>query len=189
MANSPKEELLPVAAARSGNPEAWDILFHRYQLPLYAFVFEGLRDEQSSLDAVQETFIKASKYLHQLQVDEKFVSWIFSIAHQTCTQFARRRRPTEPIPEDLDSSPEFFDHSIPPSEALEHDEDEAELLRYLGELPREHRAALTLYYLEEFSIQEISEIVGAPLGTVKSRLHYAKTSLRRKCLARKELKP
>src|SRR5208283_3838126 len=54
-----EREQLPVLQAKAGEPEAWDILFRRYQLPLYAYVFELVHDEQASLDLVQETFIAA----------------------------------------------------------------------------------------------------------------------------------
>lgn len=188
MAPPPKTDCQPVARARSGDPAAWDALFRRYQLPLYTFVFEWLREEQASLDAVQETFIKASRHLHQLRSDEKFGSWLFGIARQTCAQFSRKLRPTETLPDG--ESPEELQHDSPtPSQELQHQEDESEFLQHLGELATEHREVLVLHYLDEFPLAEIAEITGVPLGTVKSRLHYAKSCLRRKCLTRKELAP
>ena len=83
-------EQLPVAAAREGNAAAWDALFRRYQLPLYVYVFELLRNEQTALDVVQETFINATRYLNSLREDGKFGSWLFSIAHQKCQQHWRK---------------------------------------------------------------------------------------------------
>ena len=62
----------------------------RYQLPLYAYVFELVRNEQTSLDIVQETFINAVRHIGSLQHDEKFGSWLFGIAHQKCIQQWRR---------------------------------------------------------------------------------------------------
>src|ERR1041384_3870454 len=90
-------EQLPVAAAREGHAAAWDVLFRRYQLPLYVYVFELLRDEQAALDVVQETFINATRYLHSLRDDAKFGSWLFSIAHQKCQQRWRKPPRTEPL--------------------------------------------------------------------------------------------
>jgi RNA polymerase sigma-70 factor (ECF subfamily) len=75
-------EQLPVAEARAGGTAAWDILFRRYQLPLYVYVFELVHDEQTSLDIVQESFINAARYIESLREDEKFGSWLFGIAHQ-----------------------------------------------------------------------------------------------------------
>src|SRR5882762_7960368 len=84
-------EQLPVAQAKAGDATAWDALFRRYQLPLYAYVFELVRDEQVSLDVVQETFINAARHLDSLRDVQKFGSWLFGIAHQKCIQRWRRR--------------------------------------------------------------------------------------------------
>src|SRR2546427_2586614 len=95
-----EREQLPVAEARAGDTAAWDILFKRYQLPLYVYVFELVRDEQTSLDIVQETFISAARHIHGLQDDEKFGSWLFSIAHQKCIQRWRKRSKEETLLEE-----------------------------------------------------------------------------------------
>src|SRR5437762_13678492 len=79
-----EREQLPVAEARAGDTAAWDILFRRYQLPLYVYVYELDHDEQASLDIVQETFINAARYIGSLREYEKFGSWLFGIAHQKC---------------------------------------------------------------------------------------------------------
>ena len=67
-----EHEQLPVARARTGEPAAWDTLFHRYQLPLYVYVFELVNHEQTSLDLVQETFIAAARHIGSLRDDDKF---------------------------------------------------------------------------------------------------------------------
>src|SRR5674476_144950 len=97
-------EQLPVAEARSGEPTAWDTLFRRYQLPLYVYVFELVRDEQASLDIVQETFIAAARHIGGLREDDKFGSWLFGIAHQKCVQRWRKRKEIlfDEIPEPAD---------------------------------------------------------------------------------------
>src|SRR6185295_4467431 len=80
-----------VPLARAGNPDAWSALFQRYQLPLYVYIFELVRHEQTSLDLVQETFINAVRHLGSLRNDAKFGSWLFSIAHQKCLQHWRKQ--------------------------------------------------------------------------------------------------
>ena len=175
-------ESLPVAAARSGEPGAWEALLRRYQLPLYVFAFELLREETAARDVVQETFIAATRHLDGLREDAKFGSWLFSIAHQKCGHAGRRRgREREWLAEQA-SAPEEF--AADPREDLIRQEDEAEFLRVLAELPEAHRAVLLLHYLEDFSLAEIAGITAAPLGTVKSRLHYAKQTLRQRLLER-----
>ena len=78
-------EQLPVTQARAGEPAAWDALFRRYQLPLYVYVFELIRDEQAGLDIVQETFIDAARHIGGLREDNKFGSWLFGIAHRNAS--------------------------------------------------------------------------------------------------------
>ena len=75
-------EQLPLQQAKAGEPEAWNALFRRYQLPLYVYVFELVRDEQTALDIVQETFIAAARHIGSLRDDSKFGGWLFGIAHQ-----------------------------------------------------------------------------------------------------------
>lgn len=105
-------ETLPVAQARGGEPDAWDTLFRRYQMPLYVYVFELIRDEQASLDIVQETFIAAVKHLGSLRDDTKFGSWLFGIAHQKVIQRWRKR--TEILFDEIPEAPDEFEDSRRP---------------------------------------------------------------------------
>jgi RNA polymerase sigma-70 factor (ECF subfamily) len=172
-----EREQLPIAKARAGDPEAWDVLFRRYQLPLYVYVFELVRDEQASLDLVQESFINAARYLGTLREDSRFGSWLFGIAHQKVIQRWRKSG------RELRSFEELSDEALPeestPAELLIQKEDEERFMLLLNELPPSHRSVLLLHYLEEFSLEQIAEVTGTSRGTVKSRLHYARKSLRK----------
>ena len=166
-----EREQLPVADARAGNAEAWAALFQRYRLPLYVYIYELVRDEQTSLDLVQETFLSAFRHLKSLREDEKFGSWLFSIAHQKCVQLWRRRdQKVEPEMPEVDDSP---------VELLIREEQEEQFMKLLEELPVAQRSAVVLHYVEDFSLDEIARITGTNAGTVKSRLHYAKRTLRK----------
>ena len=173
----PDCEQLPVAAARAGSPDAWDILFRRYQLPLYTYAFELVRDEQSSLDIVQETFINAARHIRGLRDDSKFGSWLFGIAHQKCIQRWRKHARDEALREEFAAAPPEVDDG--PLDLLIQREQEAEFMNLLGKLPDAQRSVLLLHFIEEFSLEEIGEITGAQLGTVKSRMHYAKKAVRK----------
>src|SRR5882757_1023451 len=107
-------EQLPVNQARAGEPAAWDALFRRYQLPLYVYVYELVRDEQAGLDIVQETFIAAVRHIGGRREAHKFASWRFGIAHQKCIQRWRKRR--EILFDEIPESPDEFDDS--PDELL-----------------------------------------------------------------------
>ena len=173
----PEREQLPVAEARAGNAEAWKTLFRRYRLPLYVYVFELLRDEQATLDLVQETFISAFRYIASLRDDEKFGGWLFSIAHQKSVQQWRRLGREAELREELCPEPEAG--SPDPLDILVRKEQEAEFMKLLEKLPLAQRSALLLHYLEDFSLEEIARITETQVGTVKSRLHYAKRALRK----------
>ena len=170
-----------VQGARAGEPDAWDRLFQRYQRPLYTFVYELVRQEQPSLDLVQDTFISAVRHLGSLRDPHRFGSWLFGIAHQKCLQrwrqVGRAGRVVDdeqPVPEDAASA-----ESDPAAWLIQREQEEA-FMSALNQLPPPHRAVLLLHFIEDFPLEEIAAITGAPLGTVKSRLHYAKKQLRQR---------
>jgi len=173
-------ERLPVPAARAGAASAWDALFRRYQLPLYAYARELVSDDSTALDVVQETFISAARHLGSLRDDERFGSWLFGIAHQKCVQHWRRRARAARVLDDETELPEDATDAGPdPAEWLIRQEDHERFLAALAQLPEAQRAVVLLHFLEEFPLAEIAGITDVPLGTVKSRLHHAKLSLRR----------
>jgi RNA polymerase sigma-70 factor, ECF subfamily len=167
-------EQLPVPQARAGESAAWDALFRRYQLPLYVYVFELTREEQPSLDLVQETFIAAVKHLGSLRDEAKFGSWLFGIAHQKVIQFWRKRK--EILLDEIPDAPDEFENQ--PDNLLIRDEQKNEFMKLLEQLPPPQRSVLLLHFVEDFSIEEIARITETQIGTVKSRLHYAKRALR-----------
>jgi len=172
-----EHEQLPVQEARNGDAEAWNVLFKRYQLPLYSYVFELLHNEQISLDVVQESFINAARHLPTLRDDEKFGSWLFGTAHQKCLQRWRKGRPEE-VPIDAEDN-DYADTGDDPAEWLIRQEQEAAFMNKLEQLAPAHRSALLLHFIEDFSLEEIAAITQTRIGTVKSRLHYAKKTLKK----------
>ena len=172
-----EREQLPVLQAKAGEPEAWDILFRRYQLPLYVYVFELVHDEQTSLDLVQETFIAAVRHIGSLRDDAKFGNWLFGIAHQKCLQRWRKQNREEILLDEIPDAPDESENR--PDDLLIRQEQEAAFMQLLNQLPLPQRSVLLLHFVEDFSLEEIAGITGTPIGTVKSRLHYAKKSLRK----------
>ncbi|HEY3863410.1 MAG TPA: RNA polymerase sigma factor [Verrucomicrobiae bacterium] len=172
-----EHEQLPVAQARAGEPAAWERLFRRYRLPVYVYVFELVHDEQASLDIVQETFIAATRNIGGLREDGKFGGWLFGIAHQKCIQRWRKQDRESAALEQAAQEPDEFEDDA--SELLIRREQEAEFMSLLEQLPLPHRSVLLLHFIEDFSLEEIARITETSLGTVKSRLHYAKKNLRK----------
>lgn len=172
-----QDEPLPVQQARAGSAEAWEVLVRRYQLPLYVYVFELVRHEQASLDVVQETFINAVRHIGSLRDDGRFGGWIFGIAHQKCVQRWRKEGRENLLLEAFTSAPPVFEEG--PDDVLIRREQEAGFLNFIHRLTPPQRSVLLLHYMEGFRLDEIAAITGTELGTVKSRLHYAKKSLRK----------
>jgi RNA polymerase sigma-70 factor (ECF subfamily) len=179
----------PVAAARAGDPDAWDALLRQHQLRLYAYARELLHDDQAALDAVQDTFVNAVRHLGSLRDDSRFTSWLFGILHQKCQAQGRQRgRERQWLAGSLDEetneahphspSPSVADPGPDPSDWLIHQEQEEQFFAVLQSLPAPQRSLLLLRFLDEFSLEEIAEITAVPLGTVKSRLHHARTAFR-----------
>lgn len=174
-------EQLPVAEARRGEATAWDALFRRYQLPLHSYVCELLGDRETALDVVQETFVNAVRHLASLRDDNRFGSWLFGIAHQKCIQRWRRSgREVAWQDEQLADQPAL---DPDPREWAIRREQEAAFHEALAGLEPPHRAVLLLHFLEDFPLEEIARITEVPVGTVKSRLHYAKRALRERLQA------
>ena len=176
MVDMTEGELLAVSQAKAGDAEAWDALLKRYRMPLYIYIFQLVRSEQTSFDLVQETMMSALRHIGTLQNEEKFGSWLFGIAHQKCIQLWRKQTREDDALKELAEAPIDFEDD--PRGALIKREQEAEFFRLLNELPWPQRSVLVLYFVEDFSLDEIAGITGTPLGTVKSRLHYAKKTFR-----------
>ncbi|HEX3627511.1 MAG TPA: RNA polymerase sigma factor [Verrucomicrobiae bacterium] len=146
-----------------------------------------VRHEHTSLDVVQETFIAAARHIAGLRDDEKFASWLFGIAHQKCLLHWRKKGGKEFL---FDEIPDAPDESLDaPDDVLIRSEQETEFMSAINQLPPPHRSVLLLHYIEDFSLEEIARVTEAQIGTVKSRLHYAKKSLRKILEAKNENAP
>jgi len=112
-----------------------------------------------------------------MREDEKFGSWLFGIAHQKCIQRWRARSREEFLHEEFAGTPPEVTEG--PDDLLIRREQEAEFMELLNRLPLPQRSVLLLHFVEDFSLEEIAAITGTQVGTVKSRLHYAKKALRK----------
>lgn len=173
-----ENEIRRVGTARDGDRQAWDALFRRFQRPLFTYFMEMVRNEQLALDLVQETFMSAIRYIGSLHSDERFASWLFGIGRQKCLQHWRRssRHPEVALSEVFPDTE--FDRERP-DETMIRIEDEERLWRAVKELPELHREVLVLFYVEDFSVEEIAGITGTHAGTIKSRLHNARKKLQK----------
>lgn len=170
-----------VQAARHNDRSAWDTLLKGYQLPLFTYANGLARDREAAFDIVQETFVRAVAHIGTLRDDARFGSWLFGIAHQCCVRHFRSSRRDDALFDE--EGPQGMDgvagDEPDPCIALLSEERAGELYALVDQLPMGQRSALLLHVIGDFRLEEIAAIGSVPVGTVKSRLHHAKRSLRK----------
>ena len=171
--NGPDDGQL-VAIALEGNPDAFATLVERYDRAVYHLAYRTLHDVEEAKDTAQEAFFKAYRSLRTFKPGAKFSTWIFAITyHACCDRLNRRKRySNEELPERADPSPG------PEREAIAMDE-ARRLRQAIDALPEKYRTVITLYHLQGRQYEEIAEVLGLPMGTVKTHLFRAKEQLRK----------
>ena len=175
------EEL--VARSIGGDAESFNELILRWERPIYALAYRTIGREEDARDVCQETFLRAFRALPGFRGQAKFSSWLYRIALNLCRDWMRRERraPVVQAPEDVDlmelaaaAEPSEIDRgsgraqgSDPRGRARD------------GALPEEQRTAIVLKEYHGLTFQEIADLVGCPLSTVKTRLYQGLTVLRR----------
>ncbi len=167
-----------VDRARANDRGAWELLFRRFQLPLLAYCNEMLFNREDALDAVQQCFIKVIKHLPSLREDRKFAGWLFRIARQECIDSIRRKGRQEKLRQPLES--DDFSSAMCPGDNTERADDIQLAITFVRGLDADLREPMVLYYLEDFALEQIAEVMQLPRGTVKSRLHRARQILKQK---------
>jgi RNA polymerase sigma-70 factor (ECF subfamily) len=158
-------ELLAVRCRR-GDRAALDELVHTYEARLLYFIRRLGADEADAWDVLQKTWVRVLAGIHRLDEPGSLVPWLYRVARNAARSHARDRDPPhEPL---LD---------VPGVEPPRFDDAEA-VHRGLLKLSRPHREVLTLFFLEDLSVEQAAAALDLPPGTVKSRLHYSKLALR-----------
>ncbi len=164
-------ELLALRCRR-GDKGALEELVRAWEGRLFYFIRRLVPREEDAWDALQETWIKAVRGIAKLRRPEKLAPWLYSIARASAMDRMREVYAThreEPVEHEI--LEQFPEETEPFGDA-------ERVHRGLDRISLPHREALTLHFLEDFSIEEIADILGIPEGTVKSRLHHAKRALR-----------
>ena len=164
----------------AGSDAAARDLVRRYERPIFNLIVRMVRDTAAAEDLAQETFVKVFTRLSTYDSGHKFSSWIFKIAHNATVDFLRQPRPPMSSLDDEQESAgkQALDAATPsPLAAAERTELAEALDAAIDRLRPEYRQVVILRYQEEFSYEEIAEVLNLPLGTVKSYLHRARTEL------------
>ena len=176
----PDEQLL--ADYREGDKKAFAELMGRYQRELYHFLVRFLGNRAAAEDVFQETFLQVHQSAEQFDPQRRFRPWLFTIAANKARDLIRSqaRRPTNPLQASIsgdEESGEFIDLMQAavevPSASMESEELQQQVQHTVGTMPEHLREILLLSYFHQFPYKQIGEILGIPLGTVKSRLHAA----------------
>jgi RNA polymerase sigma-70 factor (ECF subfamily) len=172
-----------IARSRSGSEQASRDLVRRYERSVYNLIVRMVRDPAVAEELAQDAFVKAFRALATYDPAQKFSNWLLRIAHNVAVDFLRLRR-VETVsldqPRQDGSDWAVVDpHADDPSNVLERRDLAAALDRALGRLRPEYRRLVVLRYQEDLAYEDIVEITGLPLGTVKSFLHRARAELAR----------
>jgi RNA polymerase sigma-70 factor (ECF subfamily) len=168
-----------IDATLSGDSTAFGELVTRYQNRLYNTVVHLVGCAEDAEDVVQEAFVQAFVQLDKFRGAAAFYTWLYRIAFNTAMSHGRRRRPTRSVEETrAQSGTDPVDPGEAPDGPALQAERAGQIRAALTELSEEHRAVLVLREMDGRSYEEIAEILGLALGTVRSRLHRGRMQLR-----------
>ena len=176
-----------VERAKAGDRPAFGQLVEVYQDKIYGYVSRMLGDPDEAEDVAQETFVRAYRSLPHFRGAASFHTWLYRIASNLAIDIARRNRRQstgdfsldEPLEsEEGDYEREIADESGSPEQLTQRREMQELVRQAVAELPEKLRAVVVLYELQGESYEDIAEILGCPLGTVKSRLFNARSQLK-----------
>lgn len=177
-----------VAWALDGAESAYRELLRRYERPVYSLIYRMVRDRELAEDLTQETFVKILNALDRYRPEYKFSSWVFKIANNAAIDQLRRKElntlslqggPDATTPDRIGAtSLQIGDRGESPLEELEAREIGAAIEEAIGRLRPEYRACIIMRHIEGRPYDEISEVLGLPLGTVKTYIHRARAELR-----------
>ena len=177
-----------VISASKGLEGGFEELVRRYQRPISAYVYRMVGDYDSALDLTQEIFIKIYGSLSRYRPEFKFSTWIYKIAHNAAIDHLRRNVGRE---RSLINGTESDNYDLPiecgglsPEQQSEREERRVEIESVVRLLPTTYRELIVLRHSQDLTYEEIVDVTGLPLGTVKNRLFRAREMMRQQFLNR-----
>ncbi len=184
--NDPDDDFRLVALAQQGDMSAYDALVTRHRGKIYAMIRNMIHQEAEAWDISQEVFIKAWHALPKFEAKARFSTWLYRIAHNAVYDWTRKRK----IESAGELNDEIFEReridsssfTTPaggesPATLMSHGELRVKIQTALGKLSAEHREVVLLKDVQGLSYKEIAEAMSSTLGTVMSRLFYARQKL------------
>jgi RNA polymerase sigma-70 factor (ECF subfamily) len=183
MSLSSADDSALVRQAQTGGMEAFEELVSRHRDKIYARAYSMMRNEDEALDLSQEAWVKGWQRLHQFHGDSSFSTWITRIVINLCLdQLRKHKRQRAESIEAMDEESGGVERQMPvitvnPTANLERGELRARIDKALSQLSEEHRTVLILNEFEEMEYKQIAKTVGCSIGTVMSRLFYARRKM------------
>jgi len=172
-----------VKAAQKGDMQAFEELVARHRDKIYARAYSMMRNEEEAVDLSQEAWVKAWQRLKQFQGESSFSTWMTRIVINLCLdQLRRQKRHRAESIEAMDEESGGVERQMPvvivnPTERLERGELRKRIDEALGQLTYAHRTVLVLHEFEEMEYKEIAKTMNCSIGTVMSRLFYARRKM------------
>ena len=164
-----------MVGAQKGDEKAFESLVTRYERQLLYYLTHFTNDPWQLADALQDVWVTVFRGLQRLRAPEAFRVWLYQVAHNRVMTLLRRKSIETEAKQALQD-----EHNVPESQN-EAEFVDAELVhRALAQIPPLHREVLVLRFLRDLSLEEIAQVMGVSVGTVKSRLHYAKQVVKRR---------
>ena len=163
---------LLVIKCQIGQGPAWDELYRRFN-PAIGYYLRRLMGDEQAADVQQEVWLRVVRNIARLSSPEAFVVWPYRIARSKAMSRVQGKRQQVPLEEQIVESAQADEQESFSTADAQH------VHAALGKLSPEHRDVLLLRFMEELSYEQIAEVVGCSVGTIRSRIHYAKNALRR----------
>lgn len=181
---APRSDQQLIDATLAGDTEAYGELVRRHQDRLYHALAHTLDSTEDARDLVQEALVQAFVKLDTFQRAAAFYTWLYRIAFNLAASRRRKRRPRVSIDELREQSGvDPAATSDPPERRLDREEESRRVRLAMAALPEDQRQILVLREMEDCSYEQLSEMLGVPIGTVRSRLFRARMALRERLQA------
>ena len=172
--NSPDENL--VSQTLAGDRDAFGVLVHKYQDMVYTYAFQKVRNEADSQDITQEVFLRAYRHLCKLRHPHRFRSWLYTIMSNECNRWLAQVTETRRHEIALDDATEDA-LQFEPAHTAATEGWQVDLERAISALPDDNRVAVSMFYMGDCSLKEISEFLGVSVNTARGKLHRARQQL------------
>jgi RNA polymerase sigma-70 factor (ECF subfamily) len=172
---------------RKGDSRKYALLVDRHKDRAFTLALRLVGDRSEAEELVQDGFLRAYRNLDQFRGDAKFSTWLYRIVYNLCMTKVSRRRSrhvTFDVQDEIHKDMLVEDEETTFDERLENEEFQQVVVDEVNELPEKYRIAVTLFYLQEMSYEEMTEVLGLPLGTVKTNLFRGRNLLRQRVQVR-----